>query len=840
MQLQRHRGTEAQFDVRISLASWPLCSLCLCGLILFNFAKAATTQPIPAYWNTTQRAEDLAFHGKYSAALAMAGHATDDSAMAVRAECLAATGQTDAAIALLGDKANEQIELAKILLAAYRPAEARISVRDYLKDYPTSIEAHYLLGLASERLGDLDAARNAYAWFADQKFLDQWQVNSEGPVFASAADVVAIGRSLDRLAILDGLYTKEPSLHERILDLFVRSYDVIDREYWPAHLAAAEYFLAHNQEKEAGEELAAALAGNPVDEESLGLVGKMALDNFDFDAVDQTIAKIRSVDSESIVADLLEARSLLRQRRDKDAEMSLHRVLHKTPENIEALGLLASAAALQLQDAHTTQILESIAHIAPQDATAYEELGDQLAEMRQYPQSEAMYKIAIERAPWWSEPHNALGLLYTQSGDEQNARITLAAAHAMDPFNLKTANYLQLLDDLDHFAKKESAHFVVSYDAKTDSILADYLPAYLESIYPVICKTFAHEPAVKTFIEVFPTHAEFSVRTTGLPWIGTVGASTGRVLALVAPRDGEATLGTFNWAEVLRHEFTHTVTLSATDNRISHWMTEGLATLEEGTPLRWEWVPMVYQAVQQRKLFTIQQLTWAFIRPKRPVDRQLAYAESYWICQHIRDTQGWGAILKMMDSYRRGENETQVFHDALGISDVEFFKQFSAWAAQQIATWGYDPASDEKYDSLREQAQRWIEEKNYAPAVDIWKQIAKLRPMEELPHKRLAGLYLQLGQKRNAITQLQLLDNLSLKDNVYAKAIARLYRDLNDPEHERQFAMRAVWINPYDVHGHELLAEALDWLGDPTAADERKVISILDNRRSTTADPGTR
>ena len=40
-------------------------------------------------------------------------------------------------------------------------------------------------------------------------------------------------------------------------------------------------------------------------------------------------------------------------------------------------------------------------------------------------------------------------------------------------------------------------------------------------------------------------------------------------------------MGTFNWAQVLRHEYTHTVTLGATDNRIAHWMTEGLAVLEE-------------------------------------------------------------------------------------------------------------------------------------------------------------------------------------------------------------------------------------------------------------------
>jgi tetratricopeptide (TPR) repeat protein len=530
---------------------------------------------------------------------------------------------------------------------------------------------------------------------------------------------------------------------------------------------------------------------------------------------------------------LLEARSLLRQQRPHDSDAILQRVLAQRPHNIEALSLAASAAALELNEAEEKKILAQLNQFAPHDATAYQELGDQLAAMRQYPESEAMYKTAIARAPWWSEPQNAMGLLYTQSGDEASARTTLTAAHAMDPYDLRTTNYLRLLDDLDHFSKKESAHFVVSYDAKTDSILADYLPAYLESMYPQVCQTFQHEPAVKTFIEVFPTHAEFSVRTTGTPWIGTVGASTGRVVALVAPREGTETLGNFNWAEVLHHEFTHTVTLSATDNRISHWMTEGLATLQEGTPLRWEWVPMIYQAVKKNQLFSIQQLTWAFVRPKRPIDRQLAYAESYWICQHIRDTKNWGwpAILKMMDSYRRGETESQVFKNSLGINDIEFFHQFTAWTQQQISTWGYDPASDAQYDALSAQAQALINEQDFSQALLIWKKIAALRPMDELPHKRLAGLYLQLHDQLHAIAELAILDNLSLKDNRYAKAIARLYRDLNDPANERTFALRAVWINPYDPRAHELLLDALQKLHDPQATHESAVVSFLQSRK---------
>src|SRR4030095_1724381 len=109
---------------------------------------------------------------------------------------------------------------------------------------------------------------------------------------------------------------------------------------------------------------------------------------------------------------------------------------------------------------------------------------------------------------------------------------------------------------MDKFAKKETQHFIVMYDAEQDPIIPEYFADYLESIHADVSGDFKHEPKVKTIIEVFPSHDAFSVRTTGSPWIPTVGASTGRVIALTSPAD--RAMGTYNWAQVLRHEYTHT------------------------------------------------------------------------------------------------------------------------------------------------------------------------------------------------------------------------------------------------------------------------------------------
>jgi tetratricopeptide (TPR) repeat protein len=695
--------------------------------------------------------------------------------------------------------------------------EARELLAKIVHKHPDSIAAHFQLGQVNEQLGDLDGARTAYAWFVEgpDNYLDQWLGQGDRAI-DNAEDLTLIGRAIDRWACLTGAYQSNRRLHDVILDMFVRSFDVIDRSYWPAHLAAAEYFLSHDDKEQAIEELKSAHHGNPNDPRSIQLAGTIALMGFNFDAVDSAVRDLRKINRHSIAAELLLARNLLLQRTPKAAYEPINRVLDRQPENLEALGLLAAAHALQLRDSDSAAVLRQVDSIDPDNATAYFEVAEQLAAMRQYPRSADMYQVAIDRAPWWTAARNGLGLLYTQSGDEQLAHETLDAAHALDPFNVATTNYLRLLDNLESFARKETEHFVVMYDEKLDPMIPEYFAEYLESIHAEVCATFQHEPAVKTYIEVFPTHAGFSVRTTGAPWIGTVGASTGRVIALVAPRKGPNTMGPFNWAQVLRHEYTHTVTLSATDNRIPHWMTEGLAVVEEHAPLRWEWIPMLYHAVTKNELFTMENLTWGFVRPRKPMDRQLAYAQSYWVCKYIEDTYGHEAILAMLDEYRKGENQDDVFPKILGRSLTQFTDEFFAWTRLQVAQWGYDEQTSAKYEELREHAENLVKSKQYAEALKAWLEIVQIRPVDSLPHQRLAGLYLtrEINQPGNAIEHLIVLHSVELHDNRYAKRIARLYRDSDQLDNALKFGLQAVYINPYDPDAHQLLARLYEVSGN--------------------------
>ena len=80
-----------------------------------------------------------------------------------------------------------------------------------------------------------------------------------------------------------------------------------------------------------------------------------------------------------------------------------------------------------------------------------------------------------------------------------------------------------------------------------------------------LAERYRFRPAAPIRIEVYPSHADFSVRTVGLAGLGALGACFGPVLAIDSPSARE--IGQFNWGSTLWHELAHTVTLGADRQR---------------------------------------------------------------------------------------------------------------------------------------------------------------------------------------------------------------------------------------------------------------------------------
>ena len=788
----------------------------------------------PSYFTDLDKARQQAFMGRYKQALITVKLAklTGPKAAWIKGYALANLGRTNEALEALADKAVADDPAVGLLTAQIHARVARYDkaieiLKKLVAKQPEALAPRFHLGLYLEQSGDVVGATKEYDQLHEQ-WWEKWR-GQEARLFEDAESLTLLGQAFDHWAKLNGKYAANPDLQKLILKAFVQAYDIVDRSYWPAHVAAAEYYLSHENGAEAGKELKAALAGNPNDAHTCVLTGYIALAQFNFDGADAAIAAVRKIDAGNLECAVLEARSLLHQRTPKEADKVIKGIIEKNPDYVDALALAASAAALQMKDKDVEQLLAKIEKLDPHNASAYFELGEHLGAMRQYPRAEKMYEKAIDRAPWMSEARNGLGLLLTQSGDEDKAKIVLDAAYAYDPFNYRTINYLRLLDRMAKMDRVESKNFTLVFSRKRDPIIDLYVPEYMESIYADVCGVFKHQPELKTVIEIFPTHEQFSARVTGAPWIGTVGASTGRVIALATPAPGEGNaMGSYNWAQVLRHEFTHTVTLSATENRIGHWMTEGLAVMEEHSPMRWEWVPMLYNAVKHKELFSMENLTWAFVRPKKPTDRAMAYAQSAWVCEYIQEKWGRPALLKMMDEFRRGRVQEDIFPDVLGVPIKSFEVEFTAWAEKQVKGWGYDEATSKKYTELRDKAEAMVQTKQYAEALAAWEEIRTIRPMDQLPYQRLAFLYLNKGDVENAKKCLLRMHQTTVKDNRFAKRLARMCLDNKQLDEAKKYALESIYVDPYDLPAHEIMLEIAQKAQDAKAVErEEKVLPVL-------------
>lgn len=551
------------------------------------------------------------------------------------------------------------------------------------------LRSRWQLGRLYERLGRLKDAVKTYKPFEERMTGDRVdeEVEGAGVLPQRAEDLTWLGRGFYRYSVL----VRHPALVQRTKHVlkwvYQEAMDYVDASYWPARLAAAELLLEKHNLTEAEEDFRVIRQQNERTPDAAVGLGRIALEHWDFEKAEGFVQAALEVNPRHAPARVLLADTRMTERRYAEAAAAARKVLETNPNHIEALSVLAAAQLRAGDRTGSEQTQARVRAMNPRPAALHFALGRWLSAGRQYVEAEGCLKKAIEFAPAWSEPRTELGLLYMETGDETDARHTLDASFALDGFNHRTFNVLDLLDRIERFAQRETEHFILKFDRERDGVVVPYFAEALEALYGDVCADFETSPKKKTIIELFPGHDAFSVRISGRPFIATVGACTGRVIAMQAPRGGPP-FGRFNWAGVLRHEFTHTVTLAATENRIPHWMTEGLAVFEETAPRSWTWMRLLADAIRRDRLFTLQSIDWGFMRPRRPNDRTLAYAQSEWMVEFIIERFGYAAISGLLKAFHDGAPQARAFEDVLHVDTAAFDAAFKVWATRQVTRWG--------------------------------------------------------------------------------------------------------------------------------------------------------
>lgn len=377
----------------------------------------------------------------------------------------------------------------------------------------------------------------------------------------------------------------------------------------------------------------------------------------------------------------------LREARWEEAGAAAEEVLERLAGDLDQLRIRC-AARYFLDDRRAYEsCLAELGRINPRDGAFFELVGDLSVTQRRLEEAVDFYTRALEAQPnlWSALASRGINLL--RLGREEEGVADLERAYDHDPYNIWLVNTLRLVDSFENFEVIETERFRVRLHKKESALLKPYVLPLLERSLSELEARYRHRVPFRVTFEMYPDHEDFAVRTLGLPGLGALGATVGRIVAMDSPAAREK--GTFHWASTLWHEMAHVVALDLSHNRVPRWFTEGLSMVEEhrGGPGWGDPLPLaVIRAYQEDRLPSLADLEAAFLRPKHPDDVIIAYHTAAAAVEFLEERYGAERIRAMLVAYGRGMRDPQVFEEVLGTPREELEEAFRQFLDRKFGT----------------------------------------------------------------------------------------------------------------------------------------------------------
>jgi tetratricopeptide (TPR) repeat protein len=426
-----------------------------------------------------------------------------------------------------------------------------------------------------------------------------------------------------------------------------------EKDFWPAEYRAGMLLLEKYNRPDALAAFDKALALNPRAAEALVGKGIAALQQYEIQDAKRFADRALAINPHLPEALCLRADLYLALGEVGKALETLERARKISPREEIILGRIAGCFELQNRKDQRDGVVEQVEKQDAKPATFYLVFADQLAERRRFLEAETCYKKATQLWPMMAGPQANLGLLYMRMGRETEARPLLERAFGRDSFNVRVANMLKVLRHLDQYETIRTAHFELRFDPALDRQLARYMSRYLEVTYADLSSKFHCSLSQRVLFEVFNDHEMFSGRTIALPDLHTIGACTGRMVAMASPH-AKGIHRPFNWARVVRHEMVHVFNLEQTNFQVPHWYTEGLAVGYEGFSRPSEWSRLLVERLANGGLLDLDTIDLSFIRPQSSVEWSLAYCQSQLYVEYLEKKFGHDVISQLLEAFRQG------------------------------------------------------------------------------------------------------------------------------------------------------------------------------------------
>lgn len=473
-------------------------------------------------------------------------------------------------------------------------------------------------------------------------------------------------------------WNKLPNQFRFILNEVLNDALKSDSDQWYAEFLAGSMLLEKYNRPDATEAFDKALKINPKAADAMVGKGYVALQKFELKEVELQADKALKINPKHAEALRLKSAVYLIAGDFPVAEQLLLQAKAVNPRDVFTLGRLAGVYYLQRRQAEFDALVKEVATFDAKPGIFYHELAELLDERKRYTQAEEYFRKAADLRPMLSGPRTGLGMLYLRMGKEAEGKKLLDEAFKSDPFNVRVANSRKVMEHLAKYATITTDHYILKFDGEKDRILAEFLAEYLEETHAELKRQFGYEPPEKVLIEVFNSHEMFSGRTVGLPDLHTIGACTGKVVAMASPH-AKGIRKPFHWGRVIRHELTHIFNLAQTDFQCPHWLTEGLAVRNENMARPAMWTSILRDRMAANDLFTLDTVMMGFVRPKGPDEWTLAYCQSQLYVEYLTKTHGEGSVGKLLDAYRDGVDTGTAIKRACGVEKDAFEKGYRAY-----------------------------------------------------------------------------------------------------------------------------------------------------------------
>lgn len=729
---------------------------------------------LPLAAQDVSRARALADSGRYEQAIAML-------------RLIAAKPSGDSALVPLGEAL---LEIGEVAAAESAFVRARTS--------PDSL-------MASLHLALLHAERDWPAAKVElQRFIRVFNANT-GQL--SSKDLLAVALACRALG------RDDPQLFKDALKAFDAAI-AADPGNLDAAVALAELFLEKFNGQDAKAAFENVLGSN--DRFPRVLVGEARRRQFDNEpGADSLVREALEINPRYVPALVLRAELRLGAEDDIAAREEVDNALRINPVSSEALAL-AAALRWRAGDQAGYAALEQRALAArPHDAAFFATMADMASRVRRYAEAAAFARRGVELDPRFWRARTLLGQNLLRLGRVAEARTVLDSAFAGDPYDVWVKNTLDLLDTYSNYAEVKSPHFVFMAEKSESPLLGIYLAELAERAYETFAKRYAWTPSEPIRVEVYRSHADFSVRTTGMPGLGALGVSFGNTLAMDSPAAKDA--GPSTWGSTLWHETAHAFTLGSTDHRVPRWLSEGLSVFEEhrareGWGMRVS--PRFLQAYREGQLFPPSRLNEGFVHPKFPEQVVLSYVEASLVCDLIASEWGEPAITKLLQAYGDGLGTSAVFSRVLGVGLAAFDKRFDAYMKRRYggALAALADQSSAGYEALVERGTQLLRARQVDSAITALEAARQLWPDyggEDSPYPPLVAAWLAKGDTARAASTMGAMARLGEVDQERLRSLANLLVQRRDTAGAIDALERAIYVEPFDIAQHEQLAALL-------------------------------